>query len=94
MKLKNVIKKQSVHKTPKTKGFVLYEGKSNLDPSQDIVAIVTTKTTNKKTCHVFFEIDYRDDKMIAKILKDNDFSVLAIENDLSNRPRCIVAKMN
>ena len=48
----------------------------------------------KKICYIFFEIDYRDDKMITKILKDNDFSVLAIENDLSNRPRCIVAKMN
>ena len=56
--------------------------------------ITNIKTTNKKTCHVFFEIDYRDGKMITKILKDNDFSVLAIENDLSNRPRCIVAKMN
>ena len=31
---------------------------------------------------------------VSKILKDNDFSVLAVENDLTNRPRCIVAKMN
>ena len=64
----------------------------NDEDTQKIIKNI--KSTNKNICHIFFEIDYRDDKMITKILKDNDFSVLAIENDLSNRPRCIVAKMN
>ena len=52
------------------------------------------KLTNNKNCYVFFEIDYRDHVLVSNILKDNDFSVLAAENDLTNRPRCIVAKMN
>ena len=46
------IKLQSVNKKVKKKklnGFVLYEGKSNLDPSQNIVAIVTSKSANPKT---------------------------------------------
>jgi|14BtaG_2_1085337.scaffolds.fasta_scaffold27511_3 hypothetical protein len=42
----SVVKKQKKQKKPT--GFILYEGKSNLDPSQDIVAIVTTKSSNRK----------------------------------------------
>jgi hypothetical protein len=36
-------------KQNKLNGFVLYEGKSNLDPTQNIVAIVTSKSVNPKT---------------------------------------------
>lgn len=52
MKLSKAIKIQSIKKVStiqsKENGFVLYEGKSRLDSSQDIVAIITKKTTNKK----------------------------------------------
>ena len=52
MKIKDVIERQSVVKKPKKSkspsGFVLYEGKSALDPDQNIVAIITTKSSNKK----------------------------------------------
>lgn len=52
MKISEVIQKQSVTKKPKSttaNGFVLYEGKSLLDPTQNIVAIITTKSSNVKT---------------------------------------------
>ena len=45
----------------------------------------------KKNCYLFFEIDYRKSKNVSKILENNGFNVLGIENDLSNKPRCIVA---
>lgn len=52
MKLKEAIKAQSTTKAPKRakqkNGFVLYEGASRLDPTQQITAIITTKTSNKK----------------------------------------------
>jgi len=52
MKLQEAIDKQSVVKKKKKpripSGFVLYEGKSNLDPSQNIIAIITTSSANRK----------------------------------------------
>ena len=52
MNLSEAIEKQSVLKKPKKSkshsGFILYEGKSALDSSQNIVAIITTKSSNKK----------------------------------------------
>ena len=45
----------------------------------------------KKDCYLFFEIDYRKSENITKILENNGFNVIGVENDLSNRPRCIVA---
>ena len=56
--------------------------------------IINIKLTNKKKCYLFVEIDYRDSMLISNILKDNDFSIISVENDLTRRPRCIVAKMN
>ena len=51
--LKEAIIAQSKTKKVKTKhksnGFILYEGASRLDPSQNIVAIVTNKSANPKT---------------------------------------------
>ena len=53
--------------------------------------ISNIKLTNNKNCYVFFEIDYRKSENITKILENNGFNVIGVENDLSNRPRCIVA---
>jgi release factor glutamine methyltransferase len=72
--------------------LALFPKKSTEDCYGKIISNI--KSTNNKNCHVFFEIDYRDYILISNILKDNNFSVLAVENDLTNRPRCIVAKMN
>lgn len=52
MNLSEAIERQSVLKKPKkTKspsGFILYEGKSALDPDQNIVAIITIRSANVK----------------------------------------------
>ena len=45
----------------------------------------------KKDCYLFFEIDYRKSLNVSKILENHGFNVIGIENDLSKRPRCIVA---
>ena len=49
------------------------------------------KKTNKG-CMLFLEIDYRKADIIINLLKNKGFQVLGIENDLTYRPRCIVAK--
>ncbi len=72
--------------------LALFPKKNTKDCYEKIISNI--KLTNNKNCYVFFEIDYRDHVLVSNILKDNDFSVLAAENDLTNRPRCIVAKMN
>ena len=72
--------------------LALFPKKDTKDCYEKIISNI--KLTNNKNCYVFFEIDYRDHVLVSNILKDNDFSVLAAENDLTNRPRCIVAKMN
>ncbi len=72
--------------------LALFPKKDTKDCYEKIISNI--KLTNNKNCYVFFEIDYRDNVLVSNILKDNDFSVLAAENDLTNRPRCIVAKMN
>ena len=56
--------------------------------------ITNIKSKIKKNCYLFFEIDYQKSKNISKILENNGFNVLGIENDLSNKPRCIVAYIN
>ena len=72
--------------------LALFPKKGTKDCYEKIISNV--KLTNNRNCYVFFEIDYRDNDLISNILKDNNFSVLAVENDLTNRPRCIVAKMD
>ncbi len=72
--------------------LALFPKKDTKDCYEKIISNI--KLTNNKNCYVFFEIDYRDNVLVSNILKDKDFSVLAAENDLTNRPRCIVAKMN
>lgn len=53
MNLKQAIKAASKQSKPakaakKTNGYIIYEGASKLDPTQNIVAILTLKTSNKK----------------------------------------------
>ena len=72
--------------------LALFPKKDTKDCYEKIISNI--KLTNNKNCYVFFEIDYRDHVLVSNILKDKDFLVLAAENDLTNRPRCIVAKMN
>ena len=41
---------------------------------------------------IFFEIGINQSSSVINLLKINNFAVISIENDLSNIPRCIVAK--
>ena len=86
---KNKIKEEVIHFEPH---LALFPKDGTKDCYEKIIKNI--KSTNSKKCYVFFEIDYRDSILISNILKDNNFSVIAIENDLTNRPRCIVSKMN
>ena len=86
---KNEIKEEVMHFEPH---LALFPKDGTKDCYEKIIKNI--KSTNNKKCYVFFEIDYRDSILISNILKDNNFSVIAIENDLTNRPRCIVSKMN
>ena len=86
---KNKIKEEVIHFEPH---LALFPKDGTKDCYEKIIKNI--KSTNNKKCYVFFEIDYRDSILISNILKDNNFSVIAIENDLTNRPRCIVSKMN
>ena len=54
--------------------------------------INNVQKTNNKECMLFLEIDYRKADIISNLLKNKGFQVLGIENDLTHRPRCIVAK--
>jgi release factor glutamine methyltransferase len=86
---KNEIKEEVMHFEPH---LALFPKDGTKDCYEKIVKNIIS--TNDRKCYVFFEIDYRDSILISNILKDNHFSVIAIENDLTNRPRCIVSKMN
>ncbi len=86
---KNEIKEEVMHFEPH---LALFPKDGTKDCYEKIVKNIMS--TNDRKCYVFFEIDYRDSILISNILKDNHFSVIAIENDLTNRPRCIVSKMN
>ena len=85
----NEIQKEVINFEPH---LALFPKDGTIDCYEKIIKNI--KLTNDKKCYVFFEIDYRDDNLISNILKDNNFSVIAIENDYTNRPRCIVSKMN
>ena len=41
---------------------------------------------------IIFEFGYNQLKSLNKLLKNNNFMVISVEKDLSNLPRCIVAK--
>ncbi len=86
---KNEIKEEVINFEPH---LALFPKNGTKDCYKKIIKNI--KSTNDKKCYVFFEIDYRDSILISNILKDNNFSVIAIENDLTNRPRCIISKMN
>ena len=52
---------------------------------------VTIKANN---IFLFLEIGINQANYVSKLLKNNNFKVISIENDLANIPRCIIAKKN
>lgn len=46
----------------------------------------------RKDQMVFFEIGFDQSKFVCNLLKNNNFTVLGIESDICEKPRCIVAK--
>ena len=48
----------------------------------------------KKKQYLFFEVGINQYEGVVKILKNNNFKVISIKNDISNIPRCIIAESN
>ena len=46
----------------------------------------------KKKQFLFFELGINQPDGVVKILKNNNFNVVSIKNDISNIPRCIIAE--
>ena len=48
----------------------------------------------KRKQYLFLEVGINQHDGVVKILKNNNFNVHAIKNDISNIPRCIIAESN
>ncbi len=48
----------------------------------------------KRKQYLFLEVGINQHDGVAKILKNNNFKVVSIKNDISNIPRCIIAESN
>ena len=48
----------------------------------------------KKKQYLFLEVGINQPDAVVKILKNNNFNVVVIKNDISNIPRCIIAESN
>jgi len=48
----------------------------------------------KKKQYLFIEVGINQPDAVVKILKNNNFNVVVIKNDISNIPRCIIAESN
>ncbi len=48
----------------------------------------------KRKQYLFLEVGMNQDEGVVKILKNNNFKVASIKNDISNIPRCIIAESN
>ena len=48
----------------------------------------------KRKQYLFLEIGINQHEQVVKILKNNNFKVISIKNDISNIPRCIIAESN
>ena len=48
----------------------------------------------KRKQYLFLEIGINQHERVVKILKNNNFKVISIKNDISNIPRCIIAESN
>ncbi len=51
------------------------------------------KQTKRKQ-YLFLEVGINQSDGVVKILKNNNFNVVAIKNDISNIPRCVIAESN
>ena len=51
-------------------------------------------TIKSNNLYLFLEIGINQANFVSKLLKNNNFKVISIENDLANIPRCIIAKKN
>jgi release factor glutamine methyltransferase len=51
-------------------------------------------TIKSNNLYLFLEIGINQANSVSKLLKNNNFKVISIENDLANIPRCIIAKKN
>lgn len=55
--------------------------------------VIQNLNKNYKCCQkVFFEIGLGQAKAVSKLLKNNDFIIISIENDIAGIPRCIAAE--
>ena len=55
--------------------------------------VIQNLNKNYKCCQkVFFEIGLGQAESVIKLLKNNDFIVISIENDIAGIPRCIAAE--
>ncbi len=59
---------------------------------RNIIQNLTKKMKRKQ--YLFLEVGINQLDGIVKILKNNNFKVVSIKNDLSNIPRCIIAESN
>ena len=48
----------------------------------------------KRKQYLFLEVGINQHDGVVKILKNNNFKVISIKNDISNIPRCIIAESN
>ena len=48
----------------------------------------------KRKQYLFLEVGINQHNGVVKILKNNNFKVISIKNDISNIPRCIIAESN
>ena len=55
--------------------------------------VIQNLNKNYKCCQkVFFEIGLGQAEAVSKLLKNNDFIIISIENDIAGIPRCIAAE--
>ena len=72
--------------------LALFAKKNGLSAYEIIINnAVTIKSNN---LYLFLEIGINQANSVSKLLKNNNFKVISIENDLANIPRCIIAKKN
>ena len=70
--------------------LALFAKKNGLSAYEIIINnAVTIKSNN---LYLFLEIGINQANPVSKLLKNNNFKVISIENDLANIPRCIIAK--
>ena len=59
---------------------------------RNIIKNLAKKIKSKQ--YLFLEVGINQHDGVVKILKNNNFKVISIKNDISNIPRCIIAESN